>query len=49
MFFSDDVLHGLGLTTALAKKASHSALPLTENSPQGASANLTISYCPFVM
>jgi hypothetical protein len=28
------MLHRLGLIAALAKKASHSALPLAENSPR---------------
>jgi hypothetical protein len=46
MFFSDDMLHGLGLIAALAKNASHSVLPLAQNSPQGASVILTIPYCP---
>jgi hypothetical protein len=40
MFFSDDMLH------ALAKNAKHAALPLAENSPQGASGTLTIAYLP---
>jgi hypothetical protein len=47
MFFPDDVLHGPGLTTALAKKASHAALPSAENSPQATSEKLTIAYLPF--
>jgi hypothetical protein len=47
MFFSDDVLHRR--TAALAKKASHAALPLAENPLQGASANLTLPYCPVVI